>query len=310
VGRGAVRNAALLAAVALTAWVHQRMPTPARSAQSDLFVPRPELARATALGFDAVIGDYYWLQAVQIVGGTGTPERKGYLLAGLIDVVTTLDPWVDHPYRFAAVWLTDSLASVRKANELLQRGIDHHPSDWRNRFYLGFNQFFYLGEEAKAAETLEPAIALQGAPRYLRSLVARLEGARGGLEAAETFLHGLILEAASDDEREQYERALDEVATERVARELDAARERYRERRGRDIEQVEDLLRGPDEVLEALPPEPHGGRWILSSEDGRIVSSAVGHRYEPNIDPVTRRRIEKIRAAGDPAPSTEGEGGR
>jgi len=303
----------LLAAglVAGTAAVHARMPTEARAAQGEVFVPRPEVARATALGFDAVVGDYYWLQAVQLVGSTLRPDQHSELLGALIDVVTTLDPWVDHPYRFAGVWLTSSEESVRKANELLRRGIAHHPDDWRNRLYLGFNHFYYLDEWGPAAEALEGAMELPGAPLYIRRLVARLKSADGGLEVAESFLHGLLLQTDDEHAREQYETALDEIATERVARVLDAARERYRERHGRDIEAVADLAKGPDPVLPALPPEPHGGAWTLDPWSGAIVSDVVGHRYEPKIDPVNQKRLEGFRgrkAQGAPPASRGGEG--
>ena len=53
---------------------------------------------------------------------------RNELIGRLIDVVTTLDPWVGHPYRFAALWMTDDESAVRKANELLERGIAHHPT--------------------------------------------------------------------------------------------------------------------------------------------------------------------------------------
>jgi hypothetical protein len=298
VGFGFGKPALLGACVVLTGALHRGIPVEPRSAAGELFVPRPEVARATALGFDAVVGDYYWLQAVQIVGRDQRPDRYGPLLGSLVDVVTHLDPWVDHAYRFAAVWLTDSEASVRKANELLARGIDHHPGDWRNYFHLGFNHFFYLGEAGPAAETLERALDLKGAPRYLRPLVARLKSAEGGLETAEAFLHGLLLEAEEESQREQYEKALLEIATERVARRLDDARRRYRERHGRDVETVEDLVRGREPVLAALPPDPSGGRWTLDPHTGELVSDAVRHRYEAKIDVVNRRRIDKVRRAG------------
>ncbi len=296
-GFGFGKPVLLLASIALTAGVHRGMPIQPRAVRGELFVPRPEVARATALGFDAVIADYYWLQAVQLVGSTRIVEQKAHLLGPLIDVVTTLDPWVDHPYRFAAVWLTDSEASVRKANELLRRGIDHHPGDWRNYFHLGFNHFFYLGEAEPAAAVLEQAIDLPKAPRYLRRLVARLKSAVGGLETAEVFLHGLLLEAEDETLREQYEKALLEIETERVARGLDDARRRYRERHGRDIEAVLDLTRGPTPVLAALPPDPSGGRWILERYSGEIVSDQIRHRYEAKIDAVNRKRIESVRNA-------------
>ena len=200
-GFGAGKAVALGAVGAFTAFVHGSMPSAPGAPQDDAFVPRPEVAHVSAFGYDAVVSDYYWLQAVQIVGSVRDVEGKGPLLGALIDVVTTLDPWVDHPYRFAAVWLTGDLDDIRKANHLLERGIEYHPDDWRNRFCLGFNLFFYLDDYEAASAVLEEAMELPDAPLYLRRLVARLKGKAESLGLAETFLHALMLEAQSDDER-------------------------------------------------------------------------------------------------------------
>jgi hypothetical protein len=309
VDRGIVQALALAAAVSATGVVHGRMPTTDLDFKSDVFVPRPEVAHLSAIGFDALVSDYYWMQAIQVVGSESIVEKKGYLLAALIDVVTTLDPWVDHPYRFAAVWLTESEIEVRKANALIRRGMAHHPDDWRNGFYLGFNLFFYLDEPAEAAAVLEEVMTLPGAPAYIRRLVARLKADDGGLAVAEEFLHGLLLEAQGDAERAQYESALQEIATERVARELDAARAKYRERSGRDIERVEELVHGPHAVLTRLPADPSGGTWTLQEYDKTIVSSVLQHRYQAKIDAWNKGKIERKRRPGAGAPQ-EIEGDR
>jgi tetratricopeptide (TPR) repeat protein len=216
----------------------------------------------------------------------------------LIDVVTALDPFVGHAYRFAAVWMTDDEAAVRHANEILERGIEHHPDDWRNRFYLGFNHFFYLGENAEAAAALTPALGLPGAPRYLGRLAARLrsEGDGGELESAAAFLHELLRQTPDPFARAEYEKALDEIETERHARRLDLARTEYERRHGRDIERVEDLVRVAPPVLAGLPREPHGFEWTLDPESGQIVSSYVGHRYRVRIDAMNRKLIERFQA--------------
>jgi hypothetical protein len=251
------------------------------------------------LGFDALMSDYYWLQAIQVIGGDGQFVAEGRLLGGLIDVVTTLNPRVDHPYRFAAVWLTDSEASVRKANELLRRGTEHHPDDWRNYFYLGFNHFFYLDEASAAAAAIEAAIEREGSPVYLRRLAARLKSQGSGLEVAETFLRELHASSENPYARAELEKALDEIATERRARILDAARLVFVKRNGRDIEAVEDLAAGDDPILRELPEEPHGWDWALDEKTGSIVSSYLGHRYTPHIDRGTRERMREWRERGE-----------
>jgi len=295
------------AAVALAATAHARVPNATRSDPGERAVARPELARAASFGFDAVVADWHWLQAVQIVGGanTGDPSEHGRILSRLLDVVTTLDPWVDHPYRFGALWLTDTPERILEANALLARGISYHPRDWRNRFYLAFNHFFYLEDEDKAAEILEGAIGLPNAPRYLGRLTARLRSQSGGLEASAVFLEELVRSAPDGYAKAEYEKALDEIETERRARFLDGAREEFRRRHGRDIASVEDLVRGPDAVLAALPPEPNGWEWTLEPTSGVIVSSFYGHRYRPHVNPA-HLQIREVWRHGEGKPRIEG----
>src|SRR5215470_16172071 len=193
VGRRALaRMLCLVAAVGGAHAAHSQMDPASRTSLGVSFVPRPEQARLASFGFAALVADYHWLHAVQIVGGeTHSIERRAPLLARLLDVVTALDPWVDHPYRFASLWLTNSPERVRFANRLLARGIAYHPREWRNRHYLGFNHFYYLSEEERAAEVLEPAVGMPGAPTYLGALVAKLRLGQGGLDATAVFLAGL-----------------------------------------------------------------------------------------------------------------------
>ena len=278
-------TAALLAVVAQS---HFSWTEPA--ARSESYVPRPEAAKLLAFGQEALLSDLYWLKAVQILGGSVHLDEHLPTLGRLIDVATRLDPWIDHPYRFAGVWLTKDLDQVRLSNEIMRRGVAYHPKDWRNRFYLSFNHFFYLQEEAAAVVELEPAVHLPGAPRYLGRLVARLRSVNGDLDAAAIYLHAQVENAPDPYRRAEYEKALDEIETERRARFLDAAREQYRERYGRDIARVEDLVDG--KILSALPPEPHGWEWVLDDDSPDIVSSYLWRRYELNFSPGERERRE------------------
>jgi hypothetical protein len=248
------------------------------------------------LGFTALVADYYWLQAVQVVGANDfVASRSATQIGKLLDVVTDLDPWVDHPYRFGAVWMTDSEENVRHANQLLRRGIAYHPDDWRNRFYLGFNQFYYLEENEAAADTLEPATQLKGAPAYISALAARLRSQGGQLDSAEIFLAELARREPVDYKRAEYERALREVETERRARFLDRARAEYQRRNGRDIASVEDLLAGRSPVLREIPAEPNGKGWKLG-EAGEIVSTFYGSRYVVHRNPLDEERRRKWHA--------------
>jgi hypothetical protein len=287
----------ILAALGV-ALVHGQIPIQTRAELGDPFVPRPEVAKLSSLGFHAVMADYYWLQAVQIVGTSMRPEDEGTLLGRYIDVVTTVDPWVDHPYRFAAVWLTGSEKDVRHANRLLERSFPYHPDEWRNRFYLGFNHFYYLEENGPAAHWLEEAAKLEGSPPYLAGLAARLRAGKAGLEVAAGMIRRFLADTDDPYAKAEYEKMLDQIETERRARLLDAAREAYRKGHGEDIQSVEDLLKGPYPVLQELPPEPHGWEWVLSEKTGEIVSSYHERRYKPFYDGEDRAARDGWRIEG------------
>jgi hypothetical protein len=306
----------LIAVIAVTTAAHRQIPAVPHTQQDDAFVPRPEVAKAMSLGFDAVLADYYWVQAVLLAGGASTPGLHATHLGRLIDVVTTLDPWVDHPYRFAAVWLTQSLEQVRHANRLLERSFEYHPDEWRNRFYLGFNQFFYLQDHESAADRLHEASQLPGSPVYLPRLVARLRSHSADLGAAALFLEEMVRTAPEEGARAQYQAALDEIEIEWSARKLDRARAAYQELWGEDIDFVEQLAMGSKAVVAQLPsPEPsslpvplrRGSRWVIDEEDGRIESTYLGRRYEVHVDPTNKalrarlwERDENAAAPGEP----------
>jgi len=307
-----LNRARLLAVIFLTVaalgagLVHSQIPNQTRRELGDPFVPRPEVAKLSSVGFHAVMADYYWIQAVQIVGSAARPEDEGTLLGRYVDVVTTVDPWVGHPYRFAAVWLTGSEEDVRQANRLLERSLDYHPDEWRNRFYLGFNHFYYLEEDELAAHWLGEASRIEGSPPYLAGLAARLRAGKAGIEVAAGMIQRLLADTDDPRAKAEYEKMLEEIETERRARFLDGAREAYRRRHGEDIEAVEDLLTGPHPVLRELPPEPHDWEWILCEESGEIVSSYYERRYRPHFARGDRATNRGWRLNGAGEEQTEG----
>jgi len=306
--------------VLVTAAVHARIAarTPPTGQELELFVPKPEYAKMLALGFDSVLADYYWIRSVLLVGGaTSNPAQHSVALGRMIDVVTTLDPWVGHPYRFAAVWLDQSEEDVLQANRLLRRGIEHHPDDWRQYFYLGFNLFYYLQEYQEAADVLQEAATKPRSPSYLPRLVARLRSEDADLDAVAIFLNQMVRDAPDERSRAQYQGALDEIEVEHRARFLDRARAAFVDLSGYDIEEVDDLLYGPHAVLDRLPdPEPsslpaglrQGSVWELD-DDGQIVSSYYRRRYGVHFHDRHKRRLEQWAAQRDHADATDSEEG-
>jgi hypothetical protein len=275
------------------------MDTRSREDAEAQLLPSPAQARLSVLGFNAVVADFYWLEAMHLVGALrGDVDAQESRIAGLIELVTGLDPWVDHPYRFAAIWLDDAVENILRANRLLERAIAYHPLDWRNRHYLGFNHFYRLEDQQSAADVLEGAIGLKGAPHYLGPLVAKLRAGSGNLDAAETLLLSLVNTTPDEYAKARYLKSLDEIETERHARQLDQARLEYWRRHSRDLARVEDLLRPPAPVLRELPPaHPHfpGFGWTIDPETDQITSTFYGSRYRLFSHSRDARRLQRLR---------------
>jgi hypothetical protein len=303
--RGRLRLALWVAVASTTGVVHAQMQSGSSAGAVKLRVPEPRMARLFSLGFAPVVADWYWVQTLQLVGGeVADVGAHADEIGDAVDLVTSLDPWVDHPYRFAAIWMTGDAAQVRRADRLLQRSISYHPLDWRNRFLLGYNQFFYLEENGAAARTLEGALRLPGAPNYLGPLATRLRAESSGLETAELFLEELIRTAPDEYARAEYWKAHDEIETERRARILDRARTLFRERNGRDVGDPAELWAGPLRVLREMPPaHPHfeGFEWVIDPATDEFVSSFYGSRYHLHFVSDDEARRARWREGADAA---------
>ena len=67
--RGWLRLLLPAVAVVATGAVHASMDTSTQAASGRLRVPDPRVARVASLGFEPLLADWYWIQALQLVGG-------------------------------------------------------------------------------------------------------------------------------------------------------------------------------------------------------------------------------------------------
>jgi len=129
-----------------------------------------------------------------------------------------------------------------------------------------------------------------------------LRSKQGGLQVAAAFLVQMVESTDDEYKRAEYLKALDEIQVEERARFLDAAREEYWRRHGRDIERVSDLIDGPDPILPRLPrAQLHldGFEWVLDPKTGQIVSSFYRTRYQLHETESDRARKQRWRKQGD-----------
>ncbi len=281
----AKRYAALLAVTAiLAAGVHflqlgldqQRAAAP--KLQRFMYVPQGEYLRIAVLEYRQVVADLLWIQVVQAMGERRVSEEAGRWIAHALDVITTLDPLFVRVYEAGGIALTTLVVLTEESNRLLEKGIRYNPEVWRLPFYLGFNYYFELYDDRKAAEYIARASRLPGAPAYLVSFATQLYVSARTPQVAVDFLGQMYTQTTDENVKRVLEQRLKEAVAERDLQLLEESIGRYRELYKRAPVRLEELV-GPG-LLRELPQEPFGGRYLYDPQTQSVRSSEMKERLK------------------------------
>lgn len=246
--------------------------------QRFMYVPEGEYLRIAALGYRQVVADLLWIQAVQAMGERRVSEEAGHWIAHALDVITTLDPRFVRVYEVGGIALTTLVVLTEESNRLLEKGIRYNPEVWRLPFYLGFNYYFELQNDQKAAEYIARASRLPGAPAYLASFAAQLYVSARAPQVAVDFLGQMYSQTTDENVKQVLEQRLKEAVVERDLQLLEEAVSRYRQLYKRAPVRLEDLV-GPG-LLRELPREPFGGHYLYDPQAQSVRSSEMKERLK------------------------------
>jgi hypothetical protein len=251
------------------------------------------IMKISSLEFDGLMSDFLFLKAMVFIGETldrkGLPRVKfqEYLwLLRLLKASTDLDPYFYDPYYVGnaqLVWNEYSQGEyhpasqgfyysqdflLRESNALLDKGIRHREWDWYLLFLKGFNHFYFLGENAEAAECLMEASLKTKSSPLLATLAARLAYQENHTENAIVFLQQMIEGAEDEFVKEAFSLRLD--ALKKVLF-LERAVQEFVSRRGRQPDALQDLVE--NNIISEIPSDPYGGVFFLDS-NGQIKATS------------------------------------
>lgn len=232
---------------------------------------------AFSFGFRNVLGDLAWLSAVQVAGARELSPAEYDRLYLLLRTVANFDPRFVVPYLLGGMVLGMSPGHVPAAIDILRRGMETHPEDWRFPFYIGYTRYFSLGDPLEGARALEAAAGTPGSPPYLPLLAARMYAEGRAPKTALAFLEGMVRQETDPTRLEILHRRVKEVIVERDIQALERAVSTYRERTGRLPGHLSELVRSG--LVREIPREPHGGQYLLSP-DGAVRSDRVKTRLK------------------------------
>src|SRR5438445_2384463 len=246
--------------------------------QRFMYLPQGEHLKIAALGYQHVVADLLWIQVVQAMGEREVTEEAGHWIYRALDVITTLDPKFVRVYEVGGIALTTLVVHIDESNRILEKGIQHNPDVWTLPFLLGFNYYFELHDDAKAADYLAKASRLPGAPEYLASFATRLYVSAREPQVAIDFLAQMYEQTSDENIKRILEQRLKEVVVERDIQLLEEVMSRYQARYKWALEHLDELLTSG--LLRSLPREPFGGRYLYDPQTQTVRSSEMKERLK------------------------------
>ena len=286
-----MRRAMLVAVLLLAAVMHmvslehaaQAMKDLPRSDDVGVVLPATVLKIAT-VEFQGVASDILFLNSMVFIGGvqkrTERPRVKEWewtWFLNTLDTATELDPYFADPYYYANAFLPWEAGMVVETDRLLERGSRYRDWDWLLPFFVGFNEFFFLDNYAKAADFLmEASRRPDGNPQFA-SIASRLALKANRTETAVLFLEETYKKTDDPRLKKHYETR---ILAMRAMLVIEKAVTLYVQKFGRKPLSVEDLVR--TSILAGLPEDPYGGKFYLD-EAGTVRSTT-----EQNLMPYRR----------------------
>jgi tetratricopeptide (TPR) repeat protein len=258
-------------------------------------VPRSSALGFLFLGNRTLAANVNWMRAVQYIGEQRGNERGWDKLYPIVDAITDLDPGHGYAYQVAATILS-GVGRVEESNRILEKGIRNVPDRYILPYHRAFNAFYYDGDWKGAGAWAEKAARTPGAPAHIRQNVIAyyVKGRRA--DAAIAFLEQALEEARDPDTRKALESQLLQAQLERDAVRLEEGVAKWRERHVIGPLSLGQLV--ADGLLEAVPPDPHGGELYVD-DDGRIRSTANPFRF---ARPEDQPRMPRLPTVYPPAP--------
>jgi tetratricopeptide (TPR) repeat protein len=242
----------------------------------------PKLIKKMSLGYDRLMGDFYWMRVIQYYGRREEAEKRPIRfknLYTLLDITTTLDPDLIDAYRAGSGFLSEpapiGAGQPEKALQLLDKGIREHPQDWRLVYDKGFVYYLYLKDYKAAGETWLTASRIPQSPEWLPKLAAVSFSKGGAFEVAVALWQRQYQEATQPSAREN---ARNHLMSLQVARDLELLAslvERYRSAHGFFPHELQDLSQ--DSAVQFPIKDPLGTPYDYNPITGTIRLSPDTH---------------------------------
>lgn len=237
-------------------------------------LPSPVL-KITSFEFKGIVSDLLFIKAMVFMGSTyertAEPRIKSeewQWLDKVLTASTDLDPYFFDPYFLANAHMTWEGGMIRETNILLEKGTRYRDWDWMLPFYAGFNSFFFLHDNTKAAEFLVTASQRPGPSEQLLSLASRLAYKEKKTENALLFLEAVAKKTEDERLKKGYGTRIRALQARLL---LEKAVSAYKEKFNRPPGSLQRMIEKG--ILKEIPRDPYGGKFSIGT-DGEITCTS------------------------------------
>ena len=226
-----------------------------------------------SLEFKGIVANYLFLKVITDAGDemgrkkTINREMVSYIVSS-VDTITDLDPKFWDPYLFASLILAWNFGEFEKANAILTKAEKNLTNDYRPFYFKGFNFYYFMKDNQKAAEYMIKASKLPGSPSYLPYLATRLSVYSANHKTAAAFLEEMIQTTRNETIVRQLKMRL-ETINHLILIEKQVME--YKNRFGIFPKHLEDLITAG--FLKKIPKDPHGGKYFIM-ENNRVYTTS------------------------------------
>ncbi|MCI0452117.1 MAG: hypothetical protein L0Z51_06950 [Candidatus Latescibacteria bacterium] len=208
--RGILVGAALTATLVVATWRVQ--PYRERAyLYANLYLPSGKFIEQTSLGYRELAADWVWFQAVQYYGGYAKGQHDLAYFAGLIDIVTDLDPYFAYSYIFGSVVLAQDMGDLGRGVDLLKKGMRADPTNWQYPFEAGFLCYVVARDSDRAARYFELAARFPEGGDLARRFAAFVHSKAGHEENSIRMWEELARESDQPYMREMAKRYIEKL---------------------------------------------------------------------------------------------------
>lgn len=162
--------------------------------------------------FAGLIADFLYLDMAATLGGRESAilrEDEWDRVEKTFATAVRLDPYFEPTFRAIQAYLPWSAKRPVQANALLEQVSEKRSWHWMPPFFIGFNHYFFLKDNAKASHAFIEAAGREYAPPMLATLGARLAAETGNAAIGINLLQRLMTTTEDPHEKRMFQQRIE-----------------------------------------------------------------------------------------------------